>query len=869
MKGRHTSYQRFSSVLGTGGSVVSKYLRSLSEKRDSELEGETAIDKSDGKGIYNKTLTAIDLVYDFKKEDLGEEVYGCIANILDTSTIEFDPASAINQRKSKRKISDRKRSWFHAFKNAQGEGKEYKDWALIPQENIPLVVNSKFPITVWSEEKKELQEIQEGAGFTSGALVRPIAFSDKAEKKIENGIWFESQESFLYPHVLEGVPIKTAHAILNCCKEISLTGSIDWSITRKSKECSGVQSSTYEWTGSNLVGCPPGTCETTGYTIDLSCLSTQQESKLTVKGEIDLTARRHKQVVDFFGEGEPKFLDISGNWFYAGPSDEAAYLKISNAVCSSETNSIAIELPIPTIEQLAVAEKQEKLSSGCLTYPATSDAMVRAGQGSALKGKELTIENCTEAYMHYNLSPDAVAAATTQFFFYSTGGNNGVAYYPGGVLSRNGFAQSGDDYIRPEIISGPSLAAMFNHYGWDFGGVGREGPENLYEKECTPDETTNFYKYNGVTKSTGITLTHEGDCPLFPETDRFNLDDPVPDCQCDDDCSQCKPSYGKTRLHCECAEMCTSLTQPNDNKPCGSGAPSKCDCVYFANLRVGKYVATKADAPDPDLPPSYDAIASVPLGAKMEAGATEDLTIWWNASFAHPLLPDGSYLGSPTIHKEIMVLLNQESADSARDFLLYIYGSSIKYETRNVGSMTIKCEDWSVSFPLVAVLNIEKETTCEGVAQGANYYTTSKNAGTTYCVGCEYEYEVCCGANAGCGGNSDVSDGCCDEEICDISDPCGYAVSSVDSRKCEQRPCGGTCFEPFWWSGLEDCGCCNCSYDPEIDGCDPCPEYTVCPPSKVISDFEPMGCYGDAHEEDEHEASINLVLEFKLFKEME
>jgi hypothetical protein len=30
-----------------------------------------------------------------------------------------------------------------------------------------------------------------------------------------------------------------------------------------------------------------------------------------------------------------------------------------------------------------------------------------------------------------------------------------------------------------------------------------------------------------------------------------------------------------------------------------------------------------------------------------------------------------------------------------------------------------------------------------------------------------------------------------------------------------------------------------------------------------------LGCYGDAHEEDKHEASVNLTLEFKLFTEME
>ena len=855
MKGRHTSYQRFSSVLGTGGSVVSKYLRSLSEKRDSELVGKTAIDKSDEKGIYNKTLTAEDLIYDLKKEDLGEEVYGCIANILDTSTIEFDVDAAIQQRKDKRKISERKRSWFHD--HGQSKGKEYEDWALIPQENIPLVVNSKFPLTNWSEEKQTVQEIPKGAGFTSGALVRPIAFSDKAEKKIENGIWFPSQEAFLYPHTLEGVPIKTAHAILNRCKEISLTGKIDWSIERKSKECSGVQSSAYEWTSSTVTGCPPGNCVDTGGKITLSCLSTQQTSKLITKGAIDLTARRHKQVVDFFGGGDPKFLDISGNWFYAGPSDEAAYLKTSHVFCDPVSDSLFVELPIPTIEQLAVAEKQEKLSSGCLTYPATSDAMVRATQESALKKEDLTIENCIEAYKSYALSPDV--GHHDSYFLHGAGLFKGPAgaYLPGGVRR-----QDNNDYIRPEIISGPSLAAMFNHYGWDFGGVGKAGPENLYERECNTDEITHWYKYKGVTKSTGITLTHEGECPLFPETSRFDRGYPVPGCGCDDPCSKCKPSYGETRLNCECGEMCTP--NPDDNKPCGSGAPSKCDCVYFATLRVGKYVGIKT--PDPGgLPPFYDAIASVPLGAKMEAGATEDLTIWWNASFGHPQLPDGSTasaLYALLRNHEIMVFLNEESANSAKDFLQYI--SAGNYETRSVGSMAIKCEDWSVSVPLFALLTIQEETTCAGLESGSNYYTTSKDAGNVYCQGCEddADKECCAVGTGGCNGNSGESDGCCDEEFCDISDPCGYAVKAVDSRKCKQESCDAPCEDQE-----DPCGCCNCGATEE--GCNPCPDYTNCPPFKVISNFEPMGCYGDAHEEDKHEASINLELEFKLFKEME
>lgn len=390
MKGRQTSFQRFGSALGTNGSVVNKFFRSLGKTlsangRDSELFGTNQTDMSDNKGIYNKTLKSDEyLQYDIYKEDLGEEVYGCIARPFgkESGTIEADSSIAIKGRQTKRADSPHfdtaKREWH----NTKAD-ETYEDCALIPQENIPLVVNSKFEMTYWDDIQKKVVQVPKGTGFTSGALVRPIAFSDKATK-LPDGAALYDEQGIMYACKLNDVPIKTAHAILNRCKEISLTGSVDIQLTRKNKRCNGPETSTMKWTSERgPEGCPPGDCVDVSGELTTTCISEQKTTVLKLAGDIEMTAYRHKQLSDIWSE--PKTLDLSGNYFY-GSSENSAFLrKIAYTNCET-TGDSAIEKLIPaTIEKIAEFERQTKLSSGCLVYPETNASILLATQANNLK----------------------------------------------------------------------------------------------------------------------------------------------------------------------------------------------------------------------------------------------------------------------------------------------------------------------------------------------------------------------------------------------------------------------------------------------------------------------------------------------------
>ena len=859
MKGRQTSFQRFGSVLGATGSAVHKFTRSLGGEwpqdkgkgRDSDLARPASqADCSDGLGIYNNTIKSSDtLEIKTGDTDLGEEVYGCISHGFgNTNNIEKDAETAKFGREVKRTDSkhfdSHKRLWYNIHGSTLGGGAYgvlYEDSTLIPQENVPLVVNSKFEMKYWEDDGAgggELIEIPKGAGFTSGALVRPVAFTDKANEPIKDG---SMNSRYLRSHTLKAVPMKTAHAILNRCKEMSLTGSVNYSVERQNKECSGVKESKYEWTSEQNVGCPPGSCVDTGGTITLSCASTSQTTKITIAGDIDMTARRHKQVTDIWDE--PKALDISGNYFSGSSSDKATYMKISESVCDAIIDSIPTPLPIPQVEQIALGEQQMKLNSGCLTYPITSSAMLHATLEENLKTKVIDVENCSYAATDYSLMDNYLQQTNFNYnYFYS-------AAYPGGVRQFDLFDSV---MIRPEFASGPSLVALFNNNGWDFSGIGYGGPEDAYSRDCKGGEGTNFYNYKGKWNSTGITMTLAGSCPQgMSGLDRY--DTSTVGCVCDDSCEDCKSNYGELRMRCDCLPMCTPY--PNTANPCSKGASkAKCDAVYTVFMEIGKYVGVEI------LPEfQYYNTAAVPLSTAMDTkNKNEDLTLWWNAEIAQ-LDPDDA-IGSTS--RSLPFYLNEESANNVKPQ----DNSTTRWEAKEVGTLFIKCDDWSTETPLWGVYPITKETTCKGIKSGSNYYTTSEDAGIQYCGDCagNPNGEDCCDPS-GCAGKSGGPEACCNTVLCGISDPCNYSVTSVDSRPaCNQPSCSGACTEigPY-------CGCCNCGGDDEDGDCAPCPPATTCAPLNIKSNYEEMGCYGDAHEEDIVKASVNLTLEFKLFTEME
>ncbi|NBR24709.1 MAG: hypothetical protein EBU08_13250, partial [Micrococcales bacterium] len=575
MKGRRTSFQRFGSMVGVQGSVLNKWPRGTDVSRDMDTDSSKnePTDQSDGKGIYNITIkSSEDLVYTQSDADKGEEVYGCLTSGYTNGQdlIEHSADVAIDNRRQRKDYEDGK-GHFSATGRYWAGG---KDSACIPTENVPLVANSKFEIKYWDPANGNTT-IPKGAGFTSGALVRPIAFSSKAAKIPDGSLTFFDKVSFLghRAHTLSGVPIKIAHSILNRCKEISLTGSVDYSITRTSKKCEGENSTTKTWTSqSGPSGCPPGTCQDTSGSITVTCASTKQTTKVNLSGNIGLTAFRHKQVADLWKN--PKTLDISGNYFF-GSQDNISLRKYSYPFCDASSDSIAPSLPDPTIEKISDIERQTKLGSGCLVYPFTNKSIMAQTEEENLKTKQISVDGCTEASIAYSL---------TIYDYYNYYGTFYGSYgytYPGGAFR--------SQTISPVLTSGPSLYAVFNGNGWDFSELGLNGPEKLYSIPECGEGYAQFYDYKMKWNSTGIKKTIvSGDCDQGLSGLGKYGGTPAGECLCDSGCGPCTPSYGTLKLHCECQSKC--ITKEN---ACNGERKSGCDGTYAVSMYIGKSVGLK------------------------------------------------------------------------------------------------------------------------------------------------------------------------------------------------------------------------------------------------------------------------------------
>ena len=830
-------------MVGVQGSALNKWPRGQFVLRDMDTANSSSppADKSAGKGIYNLTLTSdetLDQDKSIYQPDMGEEVYGCISSgyTNTTPTIEYDADVAINNRKARKDYPP-------DVKHFSADGRNWTggvESACIPRENLPLVVNSKFPINYWQNkgvDKKgnaqaaKMVTIKAGAGFTSGALVRPVAFSNKAEE-IPNGAVALTVAGGGSAYTLSGVPIETAHAILNRCKEISISGSASLKQTRTSAKCDGPQSSTSVWEEEERKGCPPGTCMNRGGSENLNCVSTQAITQIKLAGSVDMTAYRYKQLADVWND--PKTLDLSGNYFY-GSKENGAYLRKTATSYCDQPSSDKVKVPYPTIQRIGQYEKQTKLSSGCLVYPKTNASILLATEDKNLASIELSLA-CKKSGTTYS-----IGTATEAPRFSSS-------IHPGG-------ASTATD-ISPLLISGPSLACRFNGSGWDYSGLGLDSAEDLYTEECK--DGNNFFNYKMKWNSTGISKTIvSGGCEVgisgLKRYDR-SMSKGCESEGCGKQCEACKSNYGTLDLECACTPLCS--TPDKDNKvPCYTGEyPPACDGTYGFSFDIGKYVGVETDASK-----RLHVIAPISLSAKSDT-KTENLTLFWNG-----FITEGAYsgpLGMPLI-------LGEESAATA--LLTLKDNSTTKYEKRSVGTLTIKCKEWSTSAPLWTVLGIAKKTACVGVANSVNTYTTTvKGAPLKDCNGCDRgEFKRCC-SDQGCDGFSGDETECCQSLNCGIDDPCGYAVvSNQVGKECLGNTTFPTCASKCESSNGEDCGCCGCR-DEEDTYCDViCPPMITCAPYKLVEEHVKLGCFGDAHEEDVYEASADLTLEFKLFTEME
>jgi hypothetical protein len=826
MKGRYASFQRFGSVLGVQGSVVSKWpVRKNAIRAD---------------GIYKETLKfSIKDSPDFENPDSGEEVYGCIASGYTagtpTPTIEYSAEVAQSNRKTREAYASG--THFKADGNEWSQDdKDFTDSACIVTENIPLVVNSKFPMK-WKENS-----VPSGVGFTSGALVRPlykdkeggfhsIGLSDSAGEAIPDGANGANGSA----HTIRGIPIAVAHRMLNCCKEISLEGSVSRNYSRSSKRCSGKQSTTQIAVKGTMMGyCPPGNCISETISTTLECISGQQTTDLAVNGSIKMTAYRYKQVHGIWKD--PKASYISPNYLY-GTLGTATLMKFSSASCDDYDYGSETEdpnaTPTATIEQLAVLEKQEKLTAGCLVYPYTNRNFLLADEEDNLKTKEIDFPNCIKGG---SLGYELINASLV------TG-----ELVTGERVTPN-FTDGGDTDISPALVSGPSLVCSFNGNGFDYSGVGKGGAAQPIDigYDCFPKEN-NYIKSNAKWNSTGLKATlKSGKCSIgIQGISRYGANDA--ECECGDSCASCTPNYGKLGLDCECAKRCfqeSSFGSKSD--ACAGERQELCDVGYGIGFTIGKHIGAKS--------PSSNNYSIKPLPLSVKA-ATEDLTIFFVGSVGN--------VGNSLPWVDLPLYPNVESANRFKQADNSVY----RYETKSIGTLKLVCEEWSTSFPLWTLFAIAKEKGCIGSNLGANSNYVARSVEDVLYTGCEgCGGENCCSAE-GCGGFAADDDPtfCCKSVFCSINDPCFAAAVAKSNfgKECLGQPtCEADC------EGDKECGCCDCD-DGESGNCPTCPEYSECK-SYIEKDFEEIGCYDNsAHSEDTHNASVNLTITFKLFTETE
>jgi hypothetical protein len=816
MKGRYASFQRFGSVLGVQGSVVSKW----PVKKDAV--------RADG--IYKETLKFIIKDTDYKDPDSGEEVYGCIASgYTDTAgipTLEYSAEVAQKNRKTRSAYASG--DHFQADGNKWSQnGKDFTDSACIVTENIPLVVNSKFQM------KWKGNSVPSGVGFTSGALVRPL-YNDNQGGAIPDGVSSLSPTIPGSAHTIKGIPIAVAHRMLNCCKEISLEGSISRNYSRSSKRCSGEESATKIVVKGTIADyCPPGVCNSQTVTTTLQCISAQQKTDLAVSGTINMTAYRYKQVHGIWKD--PKASYISPNYLY-GNLGTATLMKVSYAGCevydpSDPGAKNPNSTPRPTIKQLAVLEKQDKLTAGCLVYPHTNRNFHLADEEDNLKTIETSFPGCTKGALNYKT----------------------INNYPS--VNVTGEISSDDTDMAPVLVSGPSLVCYFDGNGFDYSGVGKEGEQPIdIGYDCFPEKKNNYIKSNAQWNPTGLKATLiGGECSIGiagiakygSQAQQAEIE--YGKCVCGASCEGCTPNYGTLKLDCACQTRCFD---DSIHLKCAGERQELCDVGYEIGFTIGRFIGAKSSS-------NYYSTMPLPLSVK---AATEDLTIFFNGGVWN--------VGNSLPWVDLPLYPNEATANRYKQADNSVY----RYETKNIGALTLVCEEWSTSFPLWTLFAIEKEKGCIGSNLGVNTNVVISQEEDVLYTGCKNcAGENCC-SMGGCGGFAEDDDPtfCCKSVFCSISDPCGAAAvaKSTYGKECLGQPsCDGDC------KGDSECGCCNCQSegegDPAFWNCPKCPEYVECK-SYVEQDFEEIGCFDNsAHSEDIHNASVDLTITFKLFTETE
>ena len=876
MKGRHTAFQRFGSGSHNPfGSVLNKYFLTSDVDRKNN--------------IYEKTADG----HEVNQPDLGEEVYGCLAKGINTQGhLEYD----YEEMKAKRNTRGDVKQYVLGSEGAilrtweDKNKKSYEDSSLVPQESIPLNVISKYPIKFSYDEyngftnENEVKQVDvpPSAGFSGPYLYRPKKFPSGFTPTIIK------EDCILNSSPVSSVTIPTgiAHKILNCTKEMKVSGDLEHSIKTQNKKCSGSNSQSVTQTYYVSGGCPGTNPIKKTRTASYACTSSSETTTLEVKGSIEATMSRYNLVTSLWEE-EPVKLDLSPNIYQGSNAEKAHNFSVLTSLecdCLNDSGPCPDPKDYLKVKQLGDREKVTKLEAGCaVTTPLDID-IIRRDQGENLLRKGANNSMC---YEDGAIAKTFVEGLPYNFNYFGFFVNQSRVFAPKGGV----------------ITSGPCLHGYYSAGLAEY--VGEVDDEKLFQSSsCSEKESEIFRSPTGSPIATGLTASMKGACPnnlarysnygedtikLYDATDRgrayYQWEEKegcygsYPGC-----CAPCSTygDQGEYKLVCsgslQCYDnACQNIRDPVECPaipyPSGSDyseATTNCSVPFSHSLLLARYAQTR----EPDYVADglkYISESPIPLDIQAKEAEGQDLclsfvffgssvdTIYYSNQLSLPQV--GVPFGSPPLLPPV-VSTCKKWHESFGD------RSSYKKEVLQVGALTLKSGDWTTDVPLWATHYFAEATECKG--------TDVKGIGghEGWIVACERttraectnECDCCCGGEcSGCGTQTN-SEPCnkakpCEPEICTYS----YSSSYTGTEDCPQT---ANC------SGCSDCGqcglcdCCGCNCYCDTDGCsDPCPPYITTPPTTYSGGGE-MGCYGSAQEQQELKTSFNVTIEFVPFAEL-
>ena len=876
MKGRHTSFQRFGSGSHNPfGSVLNKYFLTSDTVRKNN--------------IYEKTFSGRN-IYGEDFEDLGEEVFGCIAKGINTQGhLEGDTDEMTSGRKQRKDVEQYKlgsegsilRSW------KDENNKSYEDSVLIPQESLPLNVISKYPIkysydTYDDNDQPIVKDVDvpPSAGFSGPYLYRPKKFPSSFTPTILKEDCIVNSNFYGRPVTPVSIPSDVAHQILNCTKEIKFTGDLDHSIEGSNKKCSGSSSLSVTQTYYLSGGCPGTTPIQKTRKANYECTSVEEKVTLQVKGSISGTLSRYNILTSLWDE--PVKLDLSPN-FYQGSNAAKAYnfFATEGLYCDfNDSGPGPDERDYLKVKMLGDREKVTKLDAGCAVTPTFDIDIIRRDQGKNLLETNANVSQCE-----------------------NDGGKitKGLMLYP--EVSRYLRVLLGDKNNPSNAGTLPAGPSLYGDYSAGLAQyVGLEGSEKVFEStNCSANELESFRSPAGAPLKTGLEVSMTGGCVglggvagtnafSLSNTDGISVYDATdrdlayyqwadkdgcygehPGC-----CPSCSVygEQGTYYLDCQKERQCYKDGSEEDiviPRPSGSGYPSKCAAPFGISFDIARYAEVGEGSTFNGM--KYANAEVIPLDVQAKATDKQDLCLGFvfsgvaASSLAfpdtqgYPQVPDyylrkGEDLpiGPPVISPCKL----WHDTD--------VTGGSVV----SVGSRTLKAGDWSTAIPLYTTHHPREAKGCVGLDVGGiegprGWITACKRTTSAECDG---DCDCCASGGAGCG--SQINTAPCNERVDCEPKKCTYSYSSSYNEDCPQTAICVGCQDCYSCDGDCDlCACCgcNCDCDPGDEGHEnPCPPYIPIPPTTYTGAGK-MGCYGDGYEKETLKTTCNITLEFIPFDE--